>query len=521
MSKAAPGFSLNSFTMASGDWYKKVSYEDAKNLIKEKMVSSAENFVAIGYYLKHISETGQYKEGGYSNIWECAENEFGFSQAKASRCINICKTYSADGDSPFLGDRFKSFNISQLQEMLPIKDERLIEQITPDMSVKEIRDMRSVKKAEDAGEAAGNEILPGQMQIDTIEGDFREFGAAPDNEGDLAVKRESLPLREIPDEDDSDFLEEKQESDLKEPTDEEIRDFYKKFVKGQYDCNRDDLKNKLREAMGKTYHYYGDPDGISCQCSPRGVAINSSKEITWTKLVKRIGELIPEGEPKNTASAEPAKHEITQLPCDEENIEKAVNAIFGLRSSNIFPDSKMNAIVEAFREKKDVNRSSLLIFDEMLPFKNDIVEVAYQCGYLVNYIYTNESINIPVYPFWKAFEGCFGWMWKRSAGTEEDDNILIMHESGGEAESADKGCEFQINMERITVRIPCAVGESVFFRDGNEVKNGAVDLITFGEGMKPNFRVYDNKGEWFHFETDDFGKLLFYTYKDAEKGSCN
>lgn len=507
MNKAMPGFSLNSFTMASGDWYKKVSYEDAKNLIKEKMVSSAENFVAIGYYLKHISETGQYKEGGYSNIWECAENEFGFSQAKASRCINICKTYSADGDSPFLGDRFKSFNISQLQEMLPIKDERLIEQITPDMSVKEIRDIRNVESGK---EAAEDKILPGQMQIETIEGDFRAFDPVPDNEGDLAVSREAIP-------EDDGILEENQEEDKNEPTDEEIRDFYKRCVKGQYDCNRDDLKNKLREAMGKTHHYHGG----SCQCSPRGVSINSSQEITWTKLVKRINELIPEGEPKNIASAEPAKtvqdtveqgHEIKQLPGNEENIEEAIESIFEACANVSFPQSTMDALVEQFQSKQVENYiSPQLVFNKILPFKNDIVNVSYQCGYLIQYIHTNESLKIPIYSFWQAFEKHYSWMWEKD-------------ESAGEPEIVDKDGVFHINLERVTVKIPCTVGETVFFRDDADmVKSGIVDLITFtiGESMRPSFRVYSEDEKWFYFEKSDFGKLLFYTYKDAEKGGVN
>ena len=38
-SKTLPSFSLNSFVSPSqdGDWYKKVDYQDAKNIIREKM----------------------------------------------------------------------------------------------------------------------------------------------------------------------------------------------------------------------------------------------------------------------------------------------------------------------------------------------------------------------------------------------------------------------------------------------------------------------------------------------------
>ncbi len=180
-SNTLPKFSLNSFVSPqTKDWYKNVDYQDAKNIIKEKMKASVENFIAIGYHLKHIDETEQYKEDGYANIWECAKMEFGFSQAKASRCINICKAYSMDGDSPYIDERFRDFNPSQLQEMLPFKDdEHLIGQITPDMSSREIRkEVRNTKKgyAEDAKES---DALPEELQITTIEGEYREF--VPDN----------------------------------------------------------------------------------------------------------------------------------------------------------------------------------------------------------------------------------------------------------------------------------------------------------------------------------------------------
>lgn len=180
-SNALPKFSLNSFVSPqTKDWYKNVDYQDAKNIIKEKMKSSVENFIAIGYHLKHIDETEQYKEDGYANIWECAKMEFGFSQAKASRCINICKAYSRDGDSPYIDERFRDFNPSQLQEMLPFKDdEHLIGQITPDMSSREIRkEVRNTKKG-CAGDAKESDALPEELQITTIEGEYREF--VPDN----------------------------------------------------------------------------------------------------------------------------------------------------------------------------------------------------------------------------------------------------------------------------------------------------------------------------------------------------
>lgn len=196
--KATPSFSLNSFVApAKEDWYKHLTFEEAIDRAKEKMLATAENFVAMGYYLKHIWDEGLYVSKGYHNIWDCAEAELHLSQATASRYINICKKFSKDGDSPFLDDRYKEFGKSQLQELLSINDAKLIEQIKPDMSVKQIqklkKDNADAKKIgqqvseenpkENSKELEAYCALSGQMEV-TIDGTYREFdvGEAEDDE---------------------------------------------------------------------------------------------------------------------------------------------------------------------------------------------------------------------------------------------------------------------------------------------------------------------------------------------------
>ncbi|MCM1182819.1 MAG: hypothetical protein NC337_05560 [Roseburia sp.] len=403
--KKTLGFSLNAFVApTSQDWYRNVKYEDAKNIIREKMLSSAENFVAIGYYLKHISENGQYAEDGYSDIWECAKNEFGFSQAQASRCINICKAYSVDGDSPFISERFKNFNKSQLQEMLPIKDEHLMERITPDMSVKEIRDVKNAEegKEKNAGE---DKALPGQMRIATIEGDFREFESSSSSDSDKALPEE-----------------------------------------------------KQSETM--------------------------------------------------------------RFSCDEESIEDAIEFIFGSRKNSSFPQNTMDALVELFKKGNVVNFiSPQTVFDKILPFENDTVEVSYQCGYLVRYIHTDESIKIPVYHFWKAFEKCYGWMWKEDndvvSGEAEATDVVTV--ADGETEEPEEDCVSGIDLERVTVLLPCEAGETVYYCGEDGVTEGTVDLILLSRNMEPEFRVHDGKGRETEFALSDFGRRLFFTYDEALK----
>lgn len=106
---------------------------------------------------------------------------------------------------------------------------------------------------------------------------------------------------------------------------------------------------------------------------------------------------------------------------DDEDIKCAVSFIFNECCNNTFPQDKMDELVEQFRQGEQNHTAQQLIFNEMLPFENDVIRVTYQCGYYVEYIHTDESIRIPVYYFWKAFENIYSWMWKNSSSDVESE----------------------------------------------------------------------------------------------------
>lgn len=202
--KTVPGFSLNSFVAPKEDWYKNLNLQDSIDMAKEKMVAAAENFVAVGYYLKHIRDGELYKSKGYENIWECARQELNLTQSTASRYISICEKFSSDGDSPYLGEKYKEYGKSQLQELLTISDQKLIEQVTPDMSVKQIQKLKRENKAgkdehvqivqikeQTSGERYA--ALPGQMRV-VVDGTFRELEEEPElKEPEAITDTERLP----------------------------------------------------------------------------------------------------------------------------------------------------------------------------------------------------------------------------------------------------------------------------------------------------------------------------------------
>ena len=119
----------------------KITFQNVCQLIQEKQLNMAENYVAIGYYLRKAREAELYKDGGYASIHEMASSEFGMARQTAEHCMRINEKFSEGGDSPALEEAFRKYGKSQLQEMLYLTDEQL-EDVRPDMTVKDIRNIR-------------------------------------------------------------------------------------------------------------------------------------------------------------------------------------------------------------------------------------------------------------------------------------------------------------------------------------------------------------------------------------------
>lgn len=129
----------------TAQWYRSVSYKDAKIFIRTNLTSAARSFIAVGYYLKHIRDTVGYTEDGFADIWEFAQAEYGISKSTASRYMTMNDRFSQGGNSPMIRDEYKEFGKSQLQEMLSLTDEQL-EQVRPTDRVEDIRNMRKPRE---------------------------------------------------------------------------------------------------------------------------------------------------------------------------------------------------------------------------------------------------------------------------------------------------------------------------------------------------------------------------------------
>ena len=128
--------------MEENKWWLIIDYDTTKRIIRADLANMQRSFIDIGCQLMQVRDRELYKDGGYDSVWAFAEQEFGIQRSTASRWMKMCQKFSVDGSSPVLKDEYKDFGKSQLQEMLYLEDEQL-EEVTPGMTVKEIRELRS------------------------------------------------------------------------------------------------------------------------------------------------------------------------------------------------------------------------------------------------------------------------------------------------------------------------------------------------------------------------------------------
>lgn len=105
------------------NWYANMTYEETKAGIRDGITKIKESFVEVGYYLRKIQRTEEYKADGYKDIWEFADQEYGLHRSTASRWMSINQAFSQNGESPYLKEEYRRFSKSQLQEMLYLEED--------------------------------------------------------------------------------------------------------------------------------------------------------------------------------------------------------------------------------------------------------------------------------------------------------------------------------------------------------------------------------------------------------------
>ena len=73
--------------------------------------------------LKKTRDAEFYKEKGYADVFEFAKETFNISRTWAIRFMQINDTYSIDGNSPEIQEKYRGYGSSKLSEMLALPEE--------------------------------------------------------------------------------------------------------------------------------------------------------------------------------------------------------------------------------------------------------------------------------------------------------------------------------------------------------------------------------------------------------------
>ena len=170
------------------EWYEKASYKEANTYIGNSSSVMAREYVATGFWFRHIRDNKMYLEDGYKNIYEFALEKHGYQKSTVNHCMRVNEQFSKGGRSPMLDARYSGFSRSQLQEMLYLQEDKR-DDVTPDMTVKEIRSMKNDRLDV---EPKMDSPIPGQMSIE----DYPE--CMPEDEAEVESVQEPVSVLGYP-----------------------------------------------------------------------------------------------------------------------------------------------------------------------------------------------------------------------------------------------------------------------------------------------------------------------------------
>lgn len=142
----------------------RLALDELTKEIKRTMKRSAQSVVQVGYMLRHVLEKKLWAER-FNSFDEYLSEEFKMDYSLANRFININKKYSRFGNGMTISTAYEDYSQGLLIEMLSMPPE-LESRVTPDMTVKQVREMK--RQAKEVKE-------PEEKEEIIIDGEFREI----------------------------------------------------------------------------------------------------------------------------------------------------------------------------------------------------------------------------------------------------------------------------------------------------------------------------------------------------------
>ena len=117
--------------------------QGVETAMRKELERIAEGYIVVGYLLKKTRDEELFREKGYKDVFDFAKQTFNISRTWANRFMQINDTYSIDGNSPEIQEKYKGYGSSKLSEMLTLPEESR-EEVPQSATVKEIREAKEV-----------------------------------------------------------------------------------------------------------------------------------------------------------------------------------------------------------------------------------------------------------------------------------------------------------------------------------------------------------------------------------------
>lgn len=117
-------------------------YRAFKDAMDHEIKEASEGFVRIGYLLKVARDTDILHESGFKSVAEFASSSYGLTADIVSRYIAINDRFSEGGYSDRLAERYQTFGVTKLAEMLTLPDE-IIAAVPVQATRQDIREIKA------------------------------------------------------------------------------------------------------------------------------------------------------------------------------------------------------------------------------------------------------------------------------------------------------------------------------------------------------------------------------------------
>ncbi|MBD5461493.1 MAG: hypothetical protein HDR24_00305 [Lachnospiraceae bacterium] len=162
---------------------REMEYEALDREIKRTMRRSAKDAVQLGFMLRQMMEKKMW-EAAFDCFDAYLEKELRIDYSMANRFMNINRKYSVSGNSMEISAEYEEYSQGLLIEMLNMPPE-LEAKVTPDMTVKQVREIKKQAKAEK--EAAVQPVMEKKETI--IDGEYREIEEPEPKEENIATSQ--------------------------------------------------------------------------------------------------------------------------------------------------------------------------------------------------------------------------------------------------------------------------------------------------------------------------------------------